>query len=169
MSETYGTIVIPNFAGMTSESVNNIPNQPDSFVEALFKHGGFNLNALVQGCYGITDAVLKGAYVQLSSIDPDWTQFANSAMKDDRHIEFYASFSDEYGTHLFFIKNADGESFKYRFEEESDEFDQDDFDYQIYLERHQKSAEKWLGLCPAFVKDNFPDVLAYPPENQEEE
>lgn len=169
MSETYGTIVIPNFGGLSSEEVAEIPNQPEKFAEDLFKQGGFNLRALEQGCYGINDAVLKGGYIQLSSMDPDWVRFANSAIGKDRNIELYASFNDEYGTHYFFIKNAEGESFGYMFEEESDEFDQDDFDEDQWFEKHKKSAEKWIDLCPSVIKDNFPDVVAYAPPSYEDE
>lgn len=99
----------------------------------------------------------------LSVVGDEWLMLANSAMRPDRYLEFYGSFSDEYGSERFFARNSAGQSYSYGFEEESDEYDQDDFDVDEYRARLDACEERWLAIAPEEVKKNFASVLPTKP------
>jgi hypothetical protein len=167
MSETWGTVVVrflPEFGGFEPDDISE---NHTTFVEKMFEAGGSNKKALASNGYVIENATRLDNYLLLETFGSEWEVFANSAMKEDRSLELYARFADDYGSHSFFARNDRGQSFSYGFEEDSDEFDQDDFDPDEYQERICRSKNKWLSITPKEVIESCPSVVPCEPEDMD--
>jgi len=164
MSDVWGTIIIPNLDDFSGFDISNIPDDSEPFVTKIFETGGFNIKALSNGAYTIEEILTIDGYIQLTIFGDEWVPFAKSAMREDRHLEFYGALNSEYGTCMYFARNANGESFYYWYEDDGgDESEQDDFDIDQYKKELAEKEIRYLSIIPDVLKASCEDILPRQP------
>ncbi|MDA8018623.1 MAG: hypothetical protein MPN21_14375 [Thermoanaerobaculia bacterium] len=161
MSDAWGTVCVPVHEDLETFDLDLVADVSEEFKTKLFSLYGFKPSVLNQRYFQLKNSLLIGRFLCLKVEDIGWAHLCQHIIDKCPDAELYASLYSEYGERFFFASNGRGETFSFRFEDDSDERDQEDFDEDDHETRIRSDENSWLALVDHELKETCPPLLTY--------